>query len=224
MLSEHVLAILWFLLPGFVAMWVFAGLTAYPKLSEFERVVEALIFTAFAQAATVLVRLWLLHLGSQGRVWGEWTPGVERVWSIALAVMLGLLFATLANYDAVHKVLRRLKLTKQTGYPSEWFGAFTDRGRNYVTLYLEGERRLFGSVDEWPTDPKSGHFSMAEAEWLDDDKRIALNGVRILIPATQVIFVEFMPIQSKGEEHESETAAATPTTSATEGTSAIRPD
>ena len=65
--SSEVVSILWFLLPGFVATWVFAGLTAYPKRSEFERVVEALIFTAFAQTLTFLLKMGVLVVGTRWR-------------------------------------------------------------------------------------------------------------------------------------------------------------
>ena len=43
--SSEVVTILAFLLPGFVATAVFHSLTAHPKPNEFDRIVQALIFT-----------------------------------------------------------------------------------------------------------------------------------------------------------------------------------
>ncbi len=43
--SSEVLKVIYALLPGFVAAWIFYGLTAPPRQSPFERVVQALIFT-----------------------------------------------------------------------------------------------------------------------------------------------------------------------------------
>ena len=43
--SGDIVSVIYYLLPGFVAAWVFYGLTAHPKASPFERVVQALIFT-----------------------------------------------------------------------------------------------------------------------------------------------------------------------------------
>ena len=44
------MAVLTFLLPGFVAAAVFYSLTSHPKPSNFERVVQALIFTIVVEA------------------------------------------------------------------------------------------------------------------------------------------------------------------------------
>lgn len=190
--SSEVLPILWFLLPGFVASWVFAGLTAYPKLSEFERVVEALIFTAFAQTSTLLLKIVLLAVGARGWIVGEWSDDSGRAWSVILGALLGFLFAVAANRDFVHRVLRPWA-TMLTGYPSEWFGVLKDRAATHaVVLHLPNERRLYGRVDEWPTDPKKGHFSIWDAEWLrPDGTSIPLGVARILVPAVEVSFIEF---------------------------------
>ena len=45
-----------YLLPGFLSTWIFHSLTAHPKASPFERVVQALIFTAFTTLLVYLVR------------------------------------------------------------------------------------------------------------------------------------------------------------------------
>jgi len=47
--SQQVIALLQYLLPGFLAAWIFYGLTSYAKPSNFERVIQALIFTLFIQ-------------------------------------------------------------------------------------------------------------------------------------------------------------------------------
>jgi hypothetical protein len=194
--SAEVVSILWFLLPGFVATWVFAGLTAYPKLTEFERVIEALIFTAFAQTSTFLLKLALLGLGAHWRVVGEWNNDAARVWSVILGALLGLTFAALANRDLVHRMLRPWATTL-TGYPSEWFGVLKERAATHaVVLHLPNDRRLYGRVDEWPTDLKKGHFSIWDAEWLLPKGSIPLGVARILVPAADVSFIEFKEIVS----------------------------
>jgi hypothetical protein len=69
---EEVATLIYHLLPGFVAAWIFYGLTAHPKADHFERVVQALIFTVIARGITIVVRHTLLLLGHY-RVLG--TPG-----------------------------------------------------------------------------------------------------------------------------------------------------
>ena len=200
-IAHDLVSVLWLLLPGFVAAWVFGGLTAYPRRSEFERVIQALIFTAFAQVLTYAVRGLLLWSGRHFHPLGEWDESSARVWSVLVAMALGAVLAWLANGDLAHKLLRKIGVTRQTGYPSEWFGAFKDRGHTYVVLHLTCERRLYGWPEEWPLDHRCGHFSMADAEWLeegDPQQRIQLAGVdRILVPATEVSLVEFMKTPEK---------------------------
>jgi len=45
--AKDFVTLLQYLLPGFVAAWVFYSFTSFPKPSQFERVVQALIFTIF---------------------------------------------------------------------------------------------------------------------------------------------------------------------------------
>ena len=86
--------------------------------------------------------------------------------------------------------------TKETSHPSEWYSTFVRHGENsYIVLHLQGERRLYGFAEEWPSDPKNGHFRIAEAEWLTaDGESVQMDGVAaILIPVGKVTMIEFLP-------------------------------
>ena len=50
-LTNDIVVILQYLLPGFLAAWIFYGFTSHPKPSQFERVVQALIFTLIIHLA-----------------------------------------------------------------------------------------------------------------------------------------------------------------------------
>ena len=122
-----------------------------------------------------------------------WRKSWELLLSVLVAVALGLLTAYFLNWDTLHRLLRRLGVTRETSYASEWYSAFSRHCDCYVTLHLKGERRLFGWPEEWPSRPDEGHFRIAEAEWLTDEKRIPATGVlAILIPVDQVEMVEFV--------------------------------
>ena len=113
--------------------------------------------------------------------------------SILVAVALALLASYASNRDSVHRILRHLRITKETSYPSEWDSAFSRHGDCYVVLHLKGQRRLYGWPEEWPSHPEQGHFRISEGEWLDEDKRIPATGVSaVLIPASEVEMVEFL--------------------------------
>jgi len=191
--AKDILAFLYVLLPGFVAAWMFYGLTAHPKADWFERTVQALIFTVIVQAVTFLVRLLLVALGRTLFVVGDWTLEVNLVWSLLLAGFVGIVFAATANSDWLHRMLRERRVTRRTSFPSEWFSAFCQNQR-WVVLHLTGDRRLFGWPNEWPDRSDRGHFVIEQPEWLDSEgKRVPIETVdKIVVRAGDVEMVEFL--------------------------------
>lgn len=194
--SSELVSVIYYLLPGFVAAWVFYGLTAHPKASPFERVVQALIFTVVVQALVAVVCWALCGVGRVASL-GPWSKQCGLVWSVVLALAVGLAFAWLANRDCCHALLRKWRLTSRTSFPSEWFSAFS-RQKRWVVLHLSDGRRLYGWPEEWPDHSDAGHFLMDQPEWLlDDGQRAPLYGVeKTLVPASDVEMVEFV----KGKE------------------------
>ena len=189
--SSEILLVLRFLLPELVAAWIFYGLTSYPKQSEFERIIQALIFTTIIQGCSVIT-IGMLASFKHGSEMLSKVTGTQDVVALGIAVVFGIIAATAANNDKLHSLLRMLKITKETSFPSEWFGVFS-RDPTYVVLHMTGERRIYGWPEEWPSDPSNGYFSISQAEWLTENGNIPLNNVRnILIPAGDVMHVEFM--------------------------------
>jgi hypothetical protein len=199
LLKTDIIGLIQYLLPGFLAAWVYYGLTAHQKSSPFERVVEALIFTAVGQVCVSVIRQLCLALGAFVKL-GVWTSEVSFGWSIGVALLLGIGFAFLANCDLHTAFLRRRGVTKRTSYPSEWYSAFhRTQEPMFVVLQIEkvdDEPRnwIYGEVEEWPDRPDDGHFVLVKAEWLDEENnRTKLDTVdRILIPSKSVEIVEFV--------------------------------
>jgi hypothetical protein len=191
--SSEIVSIISYLLPGFLAAWIFYGLTAHPRREPFERVIQALIFTAAIELLTNAVRLSLRGIGQARPDWivGDWSLDVARLWSGGNAIILGVTFSVLANRDWLHTLLRGMGITKRTSYPSEWFSAFNG-DRRYIILHLEGDRRLHGWPKEWPDGSDAGHFVLCDAGWLlDDNDLVPLHTVEhLVIPATSVKMVE----------------------------------
>lgn len=182
-----------FLLPGFVSVAIFYSLTSHRKPNAFDKVVQALIFTALAQAATWLaVALFQPHAENGG----DWTENGRLPVSVFIAVLLGVTAAAAANRDILHRFFRYIGVTMETSYPSEWYSAFARHRNCYVILHLHDERRLRGYAEEWPSLPDEGHFRISEAEWLTDDgpKPATVGVAALLIPADQVAMVEFLHI------------------------------
>jgi len=144
------------------------------------------------QGLVVPVRETALILGERISSEIPWSTDSQLVASLAIAVLLGLVTARWANNDRLHRLLRRLGFTRQTSYASEWFWAFAENP-TYVVLHLDGERRLYGWPEQWPSSPETGHFAIAEAEWLTDDSSVPLPQIEhVLILASSVQMVEFI--------------------------------
>lgn len=190
--SSELISILEFLLPGFVAAWLFYCLTSYAKPSQFERVIQALIFTLFIRGAVVTLEYACLWIGNFWQV-GQWTDSSSLVLSIITAITFGLVFSYFANNDKIHGCLRSKKLTRETSFPSEWFGTFL-KNVTYVVLHMHDERRIYGWPIEWPSEPTKGHFVIADPSWLlEDGSEARIVGVaNILIDVTDVKWVEFI--------------------------------
>jgi hypothetical protein len=167
------------------------GLTPFQKPSEFERVVQALVFTLIIQMPATAAGGVLLWLGKWIAL-GKWTKKSELSTATIVAVVLGLLFSYLANCDRCHKLARRLGITRETSYPSEWFGVLT-KNVTYVVLHLKDERRVYGWPLEWPSSPQAGHFQLQEVSWLNGEVEIPLESVdSILINVKDVKWIEFL--------------------------------
>ena len=206
--SSDVVNVLIFLLPGFVAASLFQSLISNPKPSGFDVIVRAFIFTIF------------IHLGAQGVFWAAnvapWTITFSGTWEVVtllvVSVVFGLVSAYAWNNDALHGLLRRLNVTRESSYQSAQYSAFAFHGNCYVVLHLKGNQRLYGWPTEWPSQPEDKHFLIEECEWLDEDKRIPIKGVSyILIPASEVEMVEFLPANCTSEDTEKRHGESAPT-------------
>ena len=164
--SSEVINVLAFLLPGFVAAAIYYSLTSHPKPSAFERLIQALIFTAVIQAVVALLPDSIptaeIDIGADA----PWDPA----WPVAIAIVAALIVVVVVNYDLAHRFLRWLGITRETSYASEWYSAFNRHRGLPVVLHLVGKRRLYGWAEEWPSHPGEGHFRIVEGEWFDSDE------------------------------------------------------
>jgi hypothetical protein len=189
---KDVLALLTQLMPGFLTAWVVYGLTTYTKPPQFERVIQALIYSFIVTAIVALLEKCLLAAGKFVSL-GTWDKSFELVVSTAVALILGLTLSHYMQVDSFFRLARKLKLTRRTPYPTEWYGAFAVRPR-YIVLHLSGNRRISGYPLEWPTESTVGHFRVTNAAWIkDENSEILLDADEsILIEAKQVNMVELL--------------------------------
>jgi hypothetical protein len=200
--AQDLISLILFLMPGFVSAWVFYSLTSFAKPSQFERLIQAFIFTLMIQVAADIIIGILLWIGNYWQV-GYWSQERSTALSLLLGISLGLIASYLVNSDMLHRFLRDRKITKQTSFPSEWYGTF-HKNMTFIVLHLNDERRLYGWPIEWPSDPSKGHFLIADPSWqCEDGAELRIVGAKhLLLDVTEVKWVEFINMDEEKENGE----------------------
>ena len=123
---------------------------------------------------------------------GTWNEENEWLSATVIAFLIGVLFSYLANTDHFHRLVRRIGITRETSFPSEWFGAFL-KNITYVVLHLQDEIRIYGWPMDWPSTADFGHFLLVQPSWLDGEEQMPITGAScILVNVKDVRWVEFL--------------------------------
>ena len=196
--SGELFEILTYLLPGFVATVIFYSLTSHPKPSNLMLLVHALIFTTLIGAINLgIILVFAETYGSMDQAgrstWDSFIP-------VCVGIGLALLIVTLVNHDVFHSVFRWANISRESSFPSEWYSSFAKHYEDcFVVLHLVDGRRFYGWSEEWPSDPKHGHFRITQGEWLVDEwsaknKEVETTSVvyAMLVPVAHVEMVEFV--------------------------------
>jgi len=195
-ISTEVIALLQYLAPGFLVTWVYFGLTSHDKPSQFERTVQALIYTAVVQALVVLEKRVAIHIGNW-YVFGAWNAGCELVAAVVSALALGLVVSTATNHDLVHGALRKRNVTRRTSHPCEWFTIFSDYSQ-FVVLHLRDKTEVYGWPSIWPSNAEKGHFLVTRAtRRLPNTDRSNSRMETLVIDVADVVLVEFVTPKEK---------------------------
>lgn len=192
-ISKEVISLLYFLMPGFLTAWVIFGLTSHKKQEQFERLIQALIYTILITALVYVVQKICLYF-SKFYSFGEWTEQTNLIASYLTAIFLGLFISIITNNDQFFIFLRRHGFTKRSSYPNEWSDVL-NKYPSYVVLHLDDGLRLYGWPDFWPSDPQNGQFFISSPSWLLENGLVELHGVEgILIDVKKVVWVEILSI------------------------------
>ena len=191
-IAQSTVNLLTFLLPGFLAAWVYYGLTSHPKPGQFERIVQALVFTFVVQALVDPLR-WVLEIVGAHFAVRSWDVAAETLSQLFLGLLFGVVLAYLTNKDTVHKSLRKIGFTSRTSHPSEWYSVFSEKIM-FVILHLQDGRRLYGWPKEWPVERDKGQFYIMVPSWILESGEMLhlpqLDGV--LVCVEDVRWVEFV--------------------------------
>lgn len=215
LIATSIVGFLTLLLPGVVAATILYTIMPPTKRTPITRVFHALTFTALIQTIAAAIQYTPIN-GNLHWLWLQPSSDLPLPpIAIILAIILPIIVAASQNHDLIHKILRKAKITRETANPA-WDSAFRTNENSYVVLHLKDRRRLFGWPYDWPSNAKSGHFKIIEAQWLSDiawDANATDTSANdehlidaILISAADVAFVEFKqahqskPSSVKGED------------------------
>ncbi len=211
-ISKDLVLLLQYLLPGFVATQLFYALTSHPRPSQFERVVQALVWTVIVQVLTIGASAILLWAGTHVYPFGSWTFNAQLVWSIIIAAGLGLALASLSNSDLFHRAARHLQLTLRAGHHSECETAFRVYRSTFVLLHMKDKATYQGYPKVWSSDPEHGHILLQHATWITQEGEVfpLSESDAVLINVTDVEAVEFLKLGDQLDEHKEVDAPVDP--------------
>jgi hypothetical protein len=197
--SKDLIILLQYLVPGFLVAWICFGMTSHQKPSQFERVVQALIYALFVHFfvnGERAISLWA------GKWWnfGVWNGEGELFASLVTAIVLGFFLSYLLNSDRLHEFFREHNFSTRSSHPSEWCTAF-EKNKKWIIIHFKDERRLYGWPGIWPSDPTKGHVLVSNALWIRDEEAAAESNTDeaeseqeklVLVDVVDVKWIEFI--------------------------------
>jgi hypothetical protein len=193
-ISSEIFEVLKYLLPGFITSWIFHALTDYPKQNQFERIIQALIFTIFIQCAVLITKSVLIHAGKIYS-FGAWDKTSELLWSLLFSISMGICFVYLIRHGTFHALMSRLGISNKSHYLSEWEDIFNNNP-TYIIVNLKNDRRISGWPIIFPSDPCKGHLILQNPAWVHNGEYLILHSAQyITISVSDIEHVEFLKMK-----------------------------
>lgn len=189
------LAVLLVLLPGFLASSIVRTLCVRKEQTEFDKLIEALVYSFIAYAAFVAIfhrfPLQTLEKNSQTvALFNLSSPRPSDVLVLlALGIATGILFGASITNDLHGKLLRVLRLTNRTSRPSIWLDVFSEV-KDYVQIEFGDGRSLIGWPRYFSDNPEESSLFLENAAWIKSD------GTTVEIPGSGVLITKEMPIEA----------------------------
>lgn len=192
MYSYEALQILIFLIPGFVASKVKNVLLSTEVEKEFDKIIEALIFSL------VIYTFYSLLSGKSPVSFDKektilsydgYSLLLLGLLSIAVPCVLGLLetnkwFLNLA---------RKIRISSDKARSDVWFDSLGDVGEKGVIINLEGGKRIHGWVGYYSNTPEDAYIYLHDPAWVDMEEFVPLKVKGILLtPAQKIESIEIM--------------------------------
>jgi hypothetical protein len=203
MFTFQAIQILVFLLPGFFSEMIVRKLVVKKEKTELQSVIEALVFSLITY---VLYSVIISRSPIELRVNGD--PSADGVstftvattntlWLLLISILVSVIWVIILNYDLDMKLLRKLKITKRSGYENAWLGVFEDK-QQYIVLNFADGRRLMGWPKCYSDDDENQCLYLTRPYWIVDGeyKKMDVDGI-FITDKLEIESIEFLPKKSK---------------------------
>lgn len=169
------LGILLVLLPGFACAYLVQMLAVRRKQSDFEKIIEALLFSLLLYLFTLPFFGYTFPLSWQPATQQNADPFQIKVHWVQLFVLtaasgvLGILYSANVNGDWLLTVLRWLHITDRTTRKTIWNDAFQEFG-GMVQVGLSGERKVLGWLRYYSDEAEDSSLFLESASWVSEDE------------------------------------------------------
>lgn len=174
--TSEAFGILLLLLPGFACAYIVEKLTVRKKQSDFDKVIEAFLFSLILYIVVAPFFDFTLPL-----VWNRLTLSGSEQYILHLrwlylavlaicAAVLAIIYSANLNHDWVLRLLRKIGVTQRTARNTIWNDTFQDIQASYVLVEIAGNRRLIGFVRYYSDDPEENSIFLEDAAWILDDE------------------------------------------------------
>jgi len=198
------LGILLILLPGFAATYLVQLLAARRKQSEFDKVIEALIFSLVLYLITLPFFGYALPIA-----WHSGNPSSANNWQIIvvwphlgalalLAVVLGGLYAASINHNWLTAPFRWLPVSQRSARSSVWNDVLSDI-KGFVQVELSDGRSVMGWIRKWSDEDDAHALFLEDAAWVSGDgNEIPIPGAGILLAKnSEIASIMFLDLNSQ---------------------------
>ncbi|MCI0350723.1 MAG: DUF6338 family protein [Acidobacteriales bacterium] len=188
-------SVLLVLLPGFFAARVVQALCVRPSQTEFDKLIEALLYSFLVYVAfSVLFERSPLRFIEVTGTAGEriFTPDIgsrELLSILGIALVLSLLIGFSITNDLHGRILRRLHVTQRTTRSSVWSDIFHDVDY-YVQIQFTDGRKIRGWPRHYSDTPEEASIFLEKAAWITSDGKL------IEIPGPGILITKNLPIET----------------------------
>ncbi len=191
--------------PGFISVKIFDIIGKRKNNTAWEKLIEAIIFFFLIYIFTSFCYEWKTFISLS-----ESKPPIFIVEKdfifLGLLTFFSVLFPVIFTYlvysDWYMKLLRKIKITDQTGRASTWIDVFSEQKR-FLIVHLKDNRSIYGWPLYFSNNSDEGHIYLQFPEWRGEDEKVFTASEQthgILIQKEEIELIEFVKEEDENNQ------------------------